>query len=131
MWILFGALFPIIAGACAIEAIFLERAHGLWFPAIVLTLFSSVHLCWLKTARLILTDDEVRYRALFFRRDVKISEIARAKFEFGPKAFGPMQRIVFDLRDKQGPTTITVNAGLFDHRQSRRWIEVLNRRLAC
>src|SRR5437773_1378616 len=86
MWILFGAPFPIVAAASAIGALILDR--GFWFPAIVLGLFSSVHLSWLKTTRLSLISDVVRYRALFVRKEIKISEIVRAKFEFGPNPLG-------------------------------------------
>ena len=131
MWLLFGAPFPLIAVLCAIEAIALERARGLIYPAIVLGLFPSIHLSWLKTARLTLGRTAVTYRALFVRKDIKLSEIARAKLEFGPKGGAPMQRIVFELRGGKKPATVTINAGLFDGRRSKQWTETLSHRLAA
>ena len=130
MWLLFGVPFPVIAVLGAIEAIALERARGLLYPAVVLGLFSIVHLSWLKTARLSLGDAAVRYRALFVRKDIQLSEIARAKFEFGPKGMGPMQRIVFELRGRKKHEIVTINAGLFDVKQSKQWVEALNCRVA-
>jgi hypothetical protein len=124
MWMLFGLPFPAIAAMAAIGAIFLNS--GLWFPAVILSLFSSVHLSWLGTTTLIRTQDAIHYRALLVRKDVPLSEVVRAKFEFGPKPIGPMQRIVIETRNQQRPRTITINAGLFDMSQSRQWVAALN-----
>jgi hypothetical protein len=131
MWILFGFPFPVIAVICAIEALALGRARGLWFPAIALGLISVVHLSWLKTARLELADGAVRYRALFVRKNLDLAEIVCARFEFGLKGrgLGPMQRMVFELRAGERPAKVTINAGLFDNRQARRWVADLNHRL--
>ena len=127
MWILFGAPFPVIAIAAAIEAIIVNRV--LWIPAVVLGLFSAVHLSWLKTTSLSLTDHAVHYRALFVQKDILLTDIIRAKFKFGPKASGPMQRVVFDVRGDAKHNKITVNAGLFDGHQSRDWLKALNSRI--
>ena len=126
MWVLFGAPFPTIAALCAIEAAALDCARGLILPAAILALFSIVHLSWLRTARLSLSNGTVRYRALFVRKDIQLSEIDRAKFEFGPKGAGPMQRIVFELRSSDKSGVVIVNAGLFDAKQSKKWVEAVN-----
>lgn len=97
IWLLFGIPFPVIAIMAAVEGIALERARGLLYPAAVLGLFSAVHLSWLKTTRLSLCDAAVRYRALFLRKDIELSQIGRAKFQFGPNGAGPVQRIVLEL----------------------------------
>ena len=64
------------------------------------------------------------------RKDIQLSEINRAKFQFGPQGMGPMQRIVFELRGGKKHGILTINAGLFDARQSRQWVEALNCRVA-
>ena len=125
MWILFGAPFPTIAILAAIEASLLERARGLWIPAIILGIFSLVLLSWLRTAKLKLTRDAVQYRALFVRKQIPLSKIVRAKFEVGPTATKQMQRVSIKVRD--GPDVI-INAGLFDARQTRQWVDLLNGR---
>jgi hypothetical protein len=100
-WVPFGLPFPTVALASAIAAIILDR--GLWFPTIVLGLVSAVLLSWLNTTRLVLTEQAVHYRALFVRKDISLSSIIGAKFEFGPKGMGPMQRVVFKVRDASKP----------------------------
>jgi hypothetical protein len=127
MWILFGAPFPTIAILAAIEASVLERARGLWIPSIILGIFSLVHLSWLRTAKLKLTKDAVQYRALFVQKQISLSNIVRAKFEFGRSGTKPMQRVSIEVRDGQD---VIINAGLFDARQARRWVDLLNGRLS-
>jgi hypothetical protein len=129
MWLLFGAPFPTIAVLVAIEGLALERARGLLIPAVALGLFSLVHLSWLKTARLVIEDSAVNYRALFVHKEIRLVEIARAKFELSRQGFGPMQRIVFHMGSRKKGAPVTINAGLFDGKQSREWVETLNRRL--
>jgi hypothetical protein len=129
MWILFGAPFPVGALGAAILAIFLDS--GFWISAIGLGLFSTVHLSWLKTARLAFTDQLVHYRALFVRKDISISSILRARAEFGFKGVGPAQRVVFEVYGEPKHKKITVNAGLFDLRQTGNWVKSLNAQLAA
>jgi len=71
----------------------------------------------------------VHYRALFVRKNIQTSDIAQAKFEFGPKGTGPMQRIVFVIRKDAMDKDIVVNTGLFDGRQCRDWLKALNTQL--
>ena len=126
MWVLFGIPFPAIAAMTAGAAVVLDR--GFWFPAFALGVFSAFHLAWLKSARLALTDDEVSYRALFVSRRFPLAQIERARFEFGLRGTGPMQRVIFAVRDNTRKE-ITVNAGLFDMRQTKQWVQELNDRV--
>jgi hypothetical protein len=128
MWILFGAPYPTVALMAAVAAVVTDR--GFWIVAIVLGLFSAVLLSWLRTARLVLTDQAVHYRALLVRKDLPLPNIIGAKMEFGIKGSGPIQRVVFDVSGAPKHTKITINAGLFDGRQCRQWVETLNDRLA-
>jgi hypothetical protein len=125
-WVLFGLPFPAVAALAAVSTVVLDP--GFWFPAVALGVFSTFHLAWLRTARLTLTDKDVSYRALFVSRRLQLAEIERARFEFGPKGTGPMQRVIFELRDTS-KKEVTVNAGLFDMHQTKQWIQTLNARL--
>jgi hypothetical protein len=74
-----------------------------------------------------LVDNEVRYRSLLVSKRLRVSQIAHAKFLIGFSGVKPFQRVVFRMRDRNDE--IMLNAGLFEPKAIRTWVEHLNQRL--
>ena len=96
---------------------------SLWEPIPVLTIMLVVTVLWGKTTTLTLTHDSIHYRSLLKRVDIALAEVIKVEHAFGFIAFSykPYQRIVITVRENAGEKEITLNAGLFDQREIKRW----------
>lgn len=126
------ALFGGIMGAVFILATFvaLAKEPAFWFPTAVMGGILSGILLWLATTTLVLASDAIHYRSLFVTRDVPLKDIVKAQFIAGFSSFKPHQRLVVTVRGPHGRSEITINLGLFDRAEIRRWEDALNARLS-
>jgi hypothetical protein len=99
-------------------------------PTTVLGAVLAITLLWLATASLTLASESLHYRALFTRVDLMLSDIIGAQFVTGFSGYKSYQRIVLAIRAGSGEKQVIVNAGLFDPRQVRRFVDSLNSRLS-
>ena len=85
------------------------------------------------STKLVLTRDTLHYRSFLVRVDLAVADIMKVRSERGFIAFSykPFQRIVVTVRDETGGSKeITLNGGLFDVREIKRWVGTLNSRLS-
>jgi hypothetical protein len=126
------ALFGGIMGAVFILAAFVAIAKepAFWFPTAVMGVILSGILLWLATTTLMLAGDAIHYRSLLVAKDVPLSDIVKAQFIAGFSSFKPHQRLVLTVREQHGDGEITINLGLFDRAEIKRWVDTLNARLS-
>ena len=126
------ALFGGIMGAVFLLAVFVAIAKepAFWFPTAVMGIILPGIFLWLATTTLVLTSDAIHYRSLFVTKDVLLSDIVKAQFIAGFSSFKPHQRLVVRIRGTHGDSEITINLGLFDRTEIRRWVDALNARLS-
>jgi len=121
-----GAVFMFSAAVTA----FFDRS--IWEPTVMMGVLVVAEMAWFISTRLILTDSEIYYRSLFIRTQVPLAKVVAAKFEIGFVAFSykPYQRVVLTIQDESGnKKDITINAGLLDRDQVRRWVADVKSRL--
>ena len=106
-----------------------SKEPSIWPLSVLIGLIVLGYMSWLTTTRLIVTDDAIHYRSLFVRVDVPLADVARAVFARGfvPLSYKPYFRIVLTLRSGSGSSKErTINAGLFDPVETKRWVDTLN-----
>jgi hypothetical protein len=128
MYALFGGILGAAFILGAIVAMVKEPA--LWVPTAVMGLILTTFLSWLATTTLTLAKDTIHYRSLFVRTDVPLRDVITAKFITGFSGYKPFQRIVVTVRENSRHKEITINAGLFDPGEIKRWIDALNLRIS-
>ncbi len=123
---IFGAVF-VLSTSVAIT-----KEPDFWIPTSILGLILVAILLWGTTTKLTLADDAIHYRSFLVRVDIPLADIIKVESATGFIAFSykPYQRIVVTRRDKSGKKEITLNGGLFDQGEIKRWVETLNSRLA-
>lgn len=87
-------------------------------------------LSWMAMTSLTLASESIHYRSLFVRKDVQLSDIVKVAFIVGFSSFKPHQRLVLTIRKHSGVSEVTINMGLFDRGEIRRWVDALNARLS-
>jgi hypothetical protein len=105
------------------------KAPDLWPPTLILGFLLASAMSALLSTTLALTSDAIRYRSLFVKTDVPLSDVVTVKVVVGFSNFKPYQRIVITVREKSGQKDITINTGLFDRTEIRRWIAAIDERL--
>jgi hypothetical protein len=88
-------------------------------------------MAWCLTTQLVVRDQVVYYRSLLVARQIPLANIQAVMFQIGFDSWKPFQRVTFALRERQGRRRreIVINAGLFDGRQTKRWVDALNSEL--
>jgi len=100
-----------------------------WTPTVISGIILLVYILGLARARLILSTDCVRYRYLFDRGTIGLKEIVSAKQVMGFSGYKPFLRVVLVLQSGHGEKEKILNAGPFDTRETKRWVDSLNARL--
>jgi hypothetical protein len=120
-----------ILGAGVVLGVFvaLVRTSAAWPPTAILGCLLAAAMSVLLSTKLTLTADAIHYRSLFVRRDVPLADVVGAKFVAGFSSTKPYQRLIVSVRGNSGQKDITVNAGLFNRAEIRRWVDTLNARL--
>jgi hypothetical protein len=126
-YLLFGG----IAGSVFILAMFVTvmKEAAFWLPTAVSGIILVTFLSWMATTTLTLAGNSIHYRSLFVRKDFDLANIIEARFVAGFSSFKPFRRLVITVRGQRGKSGITINMGLFDPKDSRKWLETLNSRL--
>jgi hypothetical protein len=106
------------------------RMPAVWPPTLMLGGSLAFVLVLFLSTKLTLTHDIVHYRSLFVTRDISLDVIARAQFLVGFSGYKPYQRIVVTVRTKEGEKDVTINTGLFDRAEIRRWMGALNAQIS-
>jgi hypothetical protein len=107
----------------------IARTSAAWPPTAILGCLLAAAMSVLLSTKLTLTADSIHYRSLFVRRDVPLADIVGAKFVAGFSSFKPHQRLIVTVRGRSGQRDITINTGLFDRTEIKRWVDTLNARL--
>jgi hypothetical protein len=120
-----------ILGAGLILGIFvvIARTTAGWPPTVILGCLLAAAMSVLLSTKLALTADSIHYRSLFVRRDVPLADVLEARFVAGFSSSKPYQRLIITVRESSGQRDITINTGLFDRTEIRRWVKTLNARL--
>jgi hypothetical protein len=127
-WVLYRLWVGILAPVLAFSAfIAITKASAFPIPTVGMGAITATVIAWLQTTRLALVNGEVRYRSLLVSTRLSASEIASAEFLMGFSSFKRFQRIVFRMRGSN--KEITLNAGLFELKLVKRWVEELSRHL--
>ncbi len=121
-----------IIGAALALGVFVVvvRTPAAWPPTLILGCLLVAAMSIFLSTRLVLADDSIHYRSLFVVKDVPLSAIIKAQFGAGFSSFKPYQRLVLTVREQHGEREITINLGLFDRTEIRRWVDALNARLS-
>jgi hypothetical protein len=125
------ALFGGVSGLVFVFAIFVSvtKDPAFWLPTTLCGVVLASFLTWMATTTLTLASDCVHYRSLFVKRDVPLADVVSAKFRAGFSSSKPFQRLVLTVREQRGRRDVTINAGLFDPADIRRFMDALNARL--
>jgi hypothetical protein len=125
------ALFGGILGLVFLFAIYVSvtKEPAFWLATALSGIVLASFLTWMATTTLALTSDCVHYRSLFVKRDVPLAEVVSAKFRAGFSGSKPFQRLVLTVREQRDRRDVTINAGLFDPADIRRFMDALNARL--
>jgi len=120
----------ILGGALALGLfVVITRTSAAWPPTLILACLLVAAMSIFLSTKLVLTSDSIYYRSLFVKKEVALADIIAAKFVAGFSAFKPHQRLVITVRQQRGKRDITINAGLFDRMEIRKWSDALNARL--
>lgn len=106
------------------------RTSAAWPPTLILGCLLAAAMSIFLSTRLVLADNSIHYRSLFVVRDVPLSAVIKAQFAAGLSSFKPYQRLVLTVREQRGEREITINMGLFDRAEIKRWMAALNARLS-
>lgn len=98
-------------------------------PTIILGCLLAAAMSVFPSTKLVLTDHSIHYRSLFVAKNVPLENIIRAQFVTGFGGFKPYQRLLITVLEKDVKRDITINTGLFDPVEIKRWIDTLNVRL--
>jgi hypothetical protein len=126
------ALFGGISGAVFMLAtlVTITKEPTFWFPTAITGGILIAFLSWMATTSLTLASESIHYRSLFVRKNVQLSDIVKVAFIVGFSSFKPHQRLVLTIRKHSGVSEVTINMGLFDRGEIRRWVDALNARLS-
>jgi hypothetical protein len=125
------ALFGGIAGSVFIFSAFvaLTKEPAFWLATGMAGMVLAAFLSWMATTKLTLGIDSIHYRSLFVTKDISLVDVVEAKIGLGFRSSQPFQRLVLKVRGQRGKREITINLGLFDLAEAKKWVDALNARL--